>query len=125
MKAFISSVVASAVLLALPAAQAADNDLAALEKAARAEGQGRTEDGADVLGVCQLIQHDDDALADGDVVPACMEACSAGAITFGDIHAPESRVAELSKSPRAMKLLDALGVKPSISYLTKVRNDKA
>ncbi|WP_338670570.1 ABC transporter substrate-binding protein [Pantoea dispersa] len=39
MKAFISSVVASAVLLALPAAQAADNDLAALEKAARAEGQ--------------------------------------------------------------------------------------
>ena len=39
MKAFISSVVASAVLLALPAAHAADNDLAALEKAARAEGQ--------------------------------------------------------------------------------------
>lgn len=66
-----------------------------------------------------------DHFADGDVVPACMEACSAGAITFGDIHAPESRVAELSKSPRAMKLLDALGVKPSISYLTKVRNDKA
>lgn len=39
MKAFISSVVASAVLLALPAAHAADNDVAALEKAARAEGQ--------------------------------------------------------------------------------------
>ncbi|ADU67609.1 ABC transporter substrate-binding protein [Pantoea sp. At-9b] len=39
MKALIASVVASAVLLALPAAQAADNDLAALEKAARSEGQ--------------------------------------------------------------------------------------
>ena len=66
-----------------------------------------------------------DHFADGEVVPACMEACSTGAISFGDIHAPESRVAELSKSPRAMKLLDSLGVKPSISYLTKVRNDKA
>jgi len=39
MKAFIASVVASAVVLALPVAQAADNDLAALEKAARSEGQ--------------------------------------------------------------------------------------
>ena len=38
MKAFISSVVASAVLLALPAAHAADNDVAALEKP-RAEGR--------------------------------------------------------------------------------------
>lgn len=39
MKALLVSVIASAVLLALPAAQAADNDMAALEKAARAEGQ--------------------------------------------------------------------------------------
>ncbi|HBP95819.1 MAG TPA: ABC transporter substrate-binding protein, partial [Pantoea agglomerans] len=39
MKAFIASVVASAVVLTLPVAQAADNDLAALEKAARSEGQ--------------------------------------------------------------------------------------
>ncbi|MGD9426712.1 ABC transporter substrate-binding protein [Pantoea sp. NSTU24] len=39
MKAFIASVVASAVVLTLPVAQAADNDLTALEKAARSEGQ--------------------------------------------------------------------------------------
>jgi len=39
MKAFIASVVASALVLTLPVAQAADNDLAALEKAARSEGQ--------------------------------------------------------------------------------------
>jgi molybdopterin-containing oxidoreductase family iron-sulfur binding subunit len=62
---------------------------------------------------------------DGAVVPACMEACPTGAITFGDVNNPESRVAELSAHPRAMKLLDALGVKPSVSYLTKVRHDKA
>ena len=66
-----------------------------------------------------------DHLPDGAVVPACMEACPTGAITFGDVNAPGSRVAALAAHPRAMKLLDALGVKPSISYLTKVRNDKA
>ena len=63
--------------------------------------------------------------ADGDVVPACMESCPTGAITFGDVHAPGSRVAALAADPRAMRLLDAVGVKPSISYLAKVRNDKA
>ncbi len=63
--------------------------------------------------------------ADGAVVPACMEACAADAITFGDANAPGSRVAALAAGPRAMRLLDAVGVKPSISYLAKVRNDKA
>ena len=62
---------------------------------------------------------------DGAVVPACMEACPTGAITFGDVTAPGSKVAAAADSPRAMKLLEALGVKPSVSYLTKVRNDKA
>jgi molybdopterin-containing oxidoreductase family iron-sulfur binding subunit len=66
-----------------------------------------------------------DHFADGEVVPACMEACATGAITFGDRHAPGAKVAELATHPRAMKLLDSLGVKPSVSYLTKVRNDKA
>jgi molybdopterin-containing oxidoreductase family iron-sulfur binding subunit len=66
-----------------------------------------------------------DHLPDGAVVPACMEACPAGAITFGDLNAPGSRVAALAAHPRAMRLLDALGVAPSISYLTKVRHDQA
>ena len=66
-----------------------------------------------------------DHFPDGAVVPACMEACPTGAITFGDVNAPGSKVAALAAHPRAMKLLDSLGVKPSISYLTKVRNDKA
>lgn len=39
MKAFIASVIASALFTALPAAHAADDALAALEKAARSEGQ--------------------------------------------------------------------------------------
>jgi Fe-S-cluster-containing dehydrogenase component/anaerobic selenocysteine-containing dehydrogenase len=66
-----------------------------------------------------------DHFADGAVVPACMEACPTGAIAFGDTNAPGSRVAALAADPRAMRLLDALGVKPSVSYLARVRNDKA
>jgi len=66
-----------------------------------------------------------DQLPDGAVVPACMEACPTGAITFGNVNDPNSRVAAQASHPRAMKLLEAIGVKPSISYLTKVRNDKA
>jgi molybdopterin-containing oxidoreductase family iron-sulfur binding subunit len=66
-----------------------------------------------------------DQFPDGAVVPACMEACPTGAIVFGDVNNPGSRVAALAADPRAMRLLDAVGVKPSISYLTKVRHDKA
>jgi molybdopterin-containing oxidoreductase family iron-sulfur binding subunit len=66
-----------------------------------------------------------DHFPDGAVVPACVEACPTAAITFGDLNAPGSKVADLAAHPRAMRLLDALGVKPSISYLTKVRNDQA
>jgi Fe-S-cluster-containing dehydrogenase component/anaerobic selenocysteine-containing dehydrogenase len=66
-----------------------------------------------------------DHFPDGAVVPACMEACPTGAIIFGDANAPGSRVAALSSDPRAMRLLEAVGVKPSVSYLARVRNDKA
>ena len=66
-----------------------------------------------------------DALPDGAVVPACMEACPTNAIVFGDLHARDSKVAALAGHPRAMRLLESVGVKPSVSYLTKVRNDKA
>ncbi len=66
-----------------------------------------------------------DSLPEDAVVPACMEACPSNAITFGNLHAQGSRVAAQAASPRAMRLLDSVGVKPAISYLTKVRNDKA
>ncbi|MBW2456622.1 MAG: 4Fe-4S dicluster domain-containing protein [Deltaproteobacteria bacterium] len=64
-------------------------------------------------------------IPDGAVLPACMEACPTGAIVFGDVNDKSSRVAALAKSPRAMRLLELIGVKPAISYLTKVRNDDA
>ncbi|MEW6756130.1 MAG: 4Fe-4S dicluster domain-containing protein [Candidatus Latescibacterota bacterium] len=64
-------------------------------------------------------------LPDGAVVPACAEACPTGALVFGDLSDPESRVSTLTRSPRAMRLLAALGVQPSVSSLNRVRHDRA
>ena len=68
---------------------------------------------------------DKDKIPDGAVLPACMESCPTGAIVFGDLNDPKSRVSKLAADARSMRLLDAVGVKPAISYLTKVRNDEA
>jgi MoCo/4Fe-4S cofactor protein with predicted Tat translocation signal len=78
-------------------------------------------------------------LQDGEVVTACQASCSTGAIVFGDINNPESKISKLLKirpanpekpfavdkitdNPRAYQVLEEIGVKPNIWYLSKVRN---
>ena len=56
---------------------------------------------------------------DGDVTPACVQTCETKAMYFGNIADPESEVSKLSKSNRAMRLLDELGTKPRVIYLNK------
>ena len=56
---------------------------------------------------------------DGDVVPACVQSCTARAMTFGNIADPASEVARLAKSNRASHLLEELGTKPRVIYLNK------
>jgi molybdopterin-containing oxidoreductase family iron-sulfur binding subunit len=61
-------------------------------------------------------------LADGEIQPACMQSCPSQAIAFGDINDPKSRVSKLSKDKRAYGAVAEVGTKPSVKYLTKVRN---
>jgi len=61
-------------------------------------------------------------LADGDVVPACAQACPTRAITFGDILDPQSQVAQRKAEPRDYTLLEDLFTKPRTSFLAKLRN---
>ena len=61
-------------------------------------------------------------IKDGAVVTACQEVCPSDAISFGDLNDESSEVAKRAKDPRGYKVLDFLGVNPSVTYLTKVRN---
>jgi len=61
--------------------------------------------------------------ADGAIQPACQQSCPAGAIVFGDLNDPESRVARLWRSPRRYQVLEEINVRPSITYLKLVRRD--
>ncbi len=59
---------------------------------------------------------------DADVQPACMQSCTAQAITFGDGNDPESGVSARMQDPRAYRVLEDVGVEPSVHYLRRVRN---
>jgi MoCo/4Fe-4S cofactor protein with predicted Tat translocation signal len=75
---------------------------------------------------------------DGDIEVACASACPADAILFGDMNDKDSRISKLLKikdtekadyiiekeigEPRAYHVLEEIGVKPNVTYLTKIRN---
>jgi Fe-S-cluster-containing dehydrogenase component len=54
---------------------------------------------------------------DGEVVPACAQACPADAIVFGRLDDPESRVSIMAKNGRGVKLLEDLATLPRVTYL--------
>src|SRR5262249_16227198 len=58
-------------------------------------------------------------LKDGEIQPACAQACSAKALVFGDLNDPDSEVSRLSRSERGHKLLDDLGTLPKVTYLSR------
>ena len=63
-----------------------------------------------------------DRLRDGEIKTACEETCPTGAIVFGDLNDPESRVAKIFKDARSYACLDELNTVPRVRYQSKVRN---
>ncbi|MBI5473956.1 MAG: 4Fe-4S dicluster domain-containing protein [Ignavibacteriae bacterium] len=61
-------------------------------------------------------------LKDGDAMPACAQSCPANAIVFGDMNDPESEIVRRMKDARTYRVLEELGVRPSVSYMTLIRN---
>lgn len=63
-------------------------------------------------------------LMDYEIKTACMQACPAEAIVFGNMNDKESKVSELFNNPRRYHLLEELHTLPSVGFLTKVWNDE-
>src|SRR3972149_6767506 len=57
-------------------------------------------------------------LRDGEVVPACVQACPSSALVFGDLNDPDSQAARLVRAnQRKFRLLEELGTEPAVYYL--------
>ncbi|MGZ4088080.1 MAG: TAT-variant-translocated molybdopterin oxidoreductase, partial [Bacteroidia bacterium] len=62
------------------------------------------------------------ALVDGAIKTACQQACPTNAIMFGDANDENSEVSKWRNDERNFYLLEEIGIKPTVSYLVKVRN---
>jgi Fe-S-cluster-containing dehydrogenase component len=61
-------------------------------------------------------------IKDGEVITACQAVCPSGAIVFGDLNDPNSKIAKVKKSDRNYALLTDLGTVPRTTYLAKITN---
>ena len=67
-------------------------------------------------GVVEKCTFCEERLAKG-LLPACVDACKAGALTFGDLHDPDSKVIELLKNNFTILRRPGLGTQPQIYYI--------
>jgi Fe-S-cluster-containing dehydrogenase component len=66
------------------------------------------------------VEHRD--ISDEEVQPACAKACPAGAIVFGNMNDEQSRVSRASRIDRNYRMLEELGIRPSVVYLADISN---
>ena len=69
-------------------------------------------------------KRDGRAIKDGEFATACSNACTSGALAFGDINDHDSEVYKQKQDDRMYHLLESVGTKPNVFYQTKVRNTK-
>ncbi len=69
-----------------------------------------------------LAKNDNREYKDGDIKTACQTTCPTEAIIFGNLNDSESKVARLHREKRSYDLLEELNTRPSVKYMTKVRN---
>ena len=62
------------------------------------------------------------ALFPNEVQTACSQSCPANAITFGDLNEKDSDMNRMIAGGRSYNLLEELFTKPSVNYLTRIRN---
>lgn len=67
-------------------------------------------------------------MKDGEAKTACQQACSTGAIVFGNVNDKDSRIYKVrneEQTDRLYYVLEETHVLPSINYLAKIRNKDA
>jgi Fe-S-cluster-containing dehydrogenase component len=67
-------------------------------------------------GVVEKCNFCEERLVQG-LLPACVEACKAKALTFGDLKNPESEVREVLQNKNIMQRQAELGTKPKVYYI--------
>jgi molybdopterin-containing oxidoreductase family iron-sulfur binding subunit len=69
-----------------------------------------------------LAEREDRRVREGEIIPACVQACPTQAIVFGDINDPNSQVARLKAQTRDYSLLEDLNTRPRTTYLARLKN---
>ena len=73
-----------------------------------------------IRGAQNRARLEDRGVRDGEITPACAQACPSEAIVFGDLHDKTSLVARLADDPRGYHVHAELNTKPAITYLARV-----
>ncbi|HEY4762179.1 MAG TPA: TAT-variant-translocated molybdopterin oxidoreductase [Candidatus Sulfotelmatobacter sp.] len=67
-------------------------------------------------------EREDRKINDTELQTACQQSCPAGAIIFGNMNDPNSKVSKLKAQARNYSLLGELNTRPRTTYLAEVRN---